>query len=97
MRRTLMTLTLILASAGCTDEADPADLPREHFVYRECGPSPESAEPGWVIIPGTYPGQTDRVCIRGDEYVARDRWIQDLRDWARCAEFASHQLGRGAQ
>jgi hypothetical protein len=51
-----------------------------------CGEMPWP-EPGWAIIPGTYPGQSDRVCLPTDQYVVRDQYLQALSDWAKCAEF----------
>lgn len=93
MLRTIALLSIL--SAGCTNDAQiqaPPDDPADS-LRGTCGEAPDP-EPAWAVIPGTYPGQSDRVCLLTSQYVARDKYLQDVADYARCAgDYACRQLG----
>lgn len=78
---------LIAALAACTtDDTAPDTAAATGDIDRACGEMPWP-EPGWKLT--SYPGTTGQTCMTDADYVARDKYHQQLRDWAICAEIAA--------
>ena len=77
-------LLITLALASCTTTDEPGELAGPtRDIDKACGEMPWP-EPGWKLT--SYPGTTGQVCMTDADYVARDKYHQQLRDWAVCAE-----------
>lgn len=77
-------------SACVTDEGVDAQ-PLDATIYSKCGKRP-GPEPGWAVVPGTYPGQSTMVCLPTQQYIDRDAHLQKDRDWTTCVQIATCQL-----
>lgn len=87
-----IVLALVFALGACViDEEAPRELAASTSVYSKCGPRP-GPEPGWGIVPGTYPGQSANVCMPAQQYIDRDKYLQESRDWTTCIQIEMCRL-----
>lgn len=75
-------IMIALALGGCCLTSSTPSSARAGDFTAVCGEMP--TEPPWslTIIPGGPSGET---CMKDADYIARDKYHQQLRDWAVCA------------
>lgn len=89
LKATILALVFALGACVTDDGGTPRDV--ADTVYFKCGKRPWP-EPGWAVVPGTYPGQGPTVCLPVDQYLERDKFLQRSRDWATCVQIEMCRL-----
>lgn len=84
-------LALVLALGACVTDDESSEQELQTSIYTKCGKRP-GPEPGWAVVPGTYPGQGPNVCLPTQQYIDRDRYLQDARDWTTCIQIEACRL-----